>query len=353
MASPRDAERRLRPAFAIPWLDTDSGGSRLGILSVPLVDEMQNESLRLHTGYGLGSRFPHLALTATSTRFFPVYSLDVFRYQVWNGQEVDPETGDLFSRYVDEKGVAAHVQVSLLPLKSTIQLSWTNSVVESYLGTSREGRIQDVELEYSYQGSSGPWSRWLTLQGNISPKFLNKDFEYQKRGFSLGLAKVNDFLDSRWSLGLRGSRTDGRKTRELQESYQPLQTFIPGATSGYNNLSFPLSLSEKGLFKNRFGQNSARLNSSFDFPLVDDLDWLVKIFYISSLQFKSFFSYGGAWSGGLSDFEAKDDFIFSHSYAADLNFDVKGIHFSAGQGIGQVAGQPLEAFMTFSFDAIF
>ncbi len=30
----KPAEVRLRPAFAVPWLDTDAGGSRLGILSV-------------------------------------------------------------------------------------------------------------------------------------------------------------------------------------------------------------------------------------------------------------------------------------------------------------------------------
>lgn len=353
LAPPTPAKTRFRPAFAVPWLDADSGGSRLGILSVPLIDEMQNETVRIHAGYGLGSRFPHLALSASTSRYWPIYSLDLFRYQVWDGQGLDPDSGEIFSRYADEKGISAQTSFSLIPFHSTLAFSWTSSFIKSYIGNSREGHLNELGINYTYASSSGRWGRNFSLSQHFTPQLVNDIFEYQKFGYSLGISRRNIFLKSQFTLALRGGKTEGDKTRELKESYQPLQTYVPGASTGYNNLSFPLLLADRGLFKTRYGSNQGRLASTFDFPLVEDLDWLVRIFYLSSLNFKSFFSYGGAWSGSYDSLTPKTDLIFSHSYAADLNFDVKGVHFSAGEGVGQVLGQPMEVFMTFSFDAIF
>ncbi len=79
----------------------------------------------------------------------------------------------------------------------------------------------------------------------------------------------------------------------------------------------------------------------------------MRVFYISSLEGHAVVSYGGAWPGDWSDVKPGSDLDVSHAYSADLQFDVKGVHFSAGQGLGQVVGHSAEWFTTLSFDAIF
>jgi hypothetical protein len=179
-------------------------------------------------------------------------------------------------------------------------------------------------------------------------------FDYNHISASTNLA-MSLPLSSVFSVGLEGSRTRGKKMRDLKELYLPLKTFIPGSGGGYNRNSFPLTNGVGGLFSPRFGDTQARARANWTVPVIRNVEKLFWIIYGERLDFTAFYNYGGAWNGGSTGVPAQgwSRLIGAHGYSLDLQMENKGVRFNIGLGTGQVVRQPWEAYLTSGFDAVF
>ncbi len=347
------ARWRGRPVAALPWVGADTGGYNFGILSVPLMDEMQNETLRLTALYGLESRFPSTEVSLTSTRFWPVITLDAFRYQSWNGiYRWRDDAGQTRSEslYYDERGVRLSTSLFLAPLNSSLGLGIKSSELVPIGRRTRSGQLNEPFVSVDHQRSIGSFNWSMNILARGAPASLNEEFAYDNVAVGTVLSRGFSLLRSSASLTLDGSRTRGPRRKWLQEVYRPLRTFVPGDGGGLNNLSIPL-IGPGALFYPSTGDTQARAGVNWTFPLIPDLDTLVRLFYLERLDLTAFFNYGGAWRGS----EPPDlaNLIAAHGYNLDLLVDVKGLKFNTGAGVGQVLNNDWEAYITFGFDAIF
>ncbi len=217
---------------------------------------MQNESLRLHAGYGVASRFPHLAVTATSTRFWPIYSIDAYRTQTWNGEFKDEKTNLMRSAYVEERGAQTSVTIPFPRWNVGLEGRWKAALIEPYIGDARRGQLHEFGIGLRYAPSWGRWNHSFSLRHAETPSFANKTFAYQRWMLDALSRRPDPWSKGSYGFMAAASQTRGSKTRELREVYQPLQTYIPGVTKGLNDLSFPLIAVTGGLFDFRYGDNA-------------------------------------------------------------------------------------------------
>lgn len=349
------ANWRGRPVLLFPWLGADDAlGSQVGIVTVPLMDHMQNESIRLTLMYGLASKFPHQELSITSGRFKADVQLTLFRHQTWNGLLLDRLTGEAKNTYYDERGGRLELNRTFRVGSSLLNLGTgvKHSHLSPYLGILRIPRGFRTE----WSGSASVRSRvaglnWSNrLSTRLTRENWNENFDYDQismgTSFSRGL-----FWASRLSLGLEGSRTRGKKPMALQEIYRPLKTFVPGSGGGINQTSFAIT-ADQGLFSAIYGNTQARSKASWTLPLVPNFDALWYVIYVERLDFTAFYNYGGAWRGDKPS-AGWDKLIRSHGYNLDLQFDNKGVRFNTGMGVGQVIGRDFQLYATFGFDALF
>ena len=342
-----------------PWIGAeDAYGTQLGIISVPVMDHMQNDTVRATFMYGVASRYPNSEVSWINTRFWPTLKLDVFRAQTFNGTVTvtDVVNGENVPReqplYYDEKGVRGSSTWSFQNKGVTFDLGLKSSNLKPYIGpyNVREGHINEVRSDLSggkllgWRVTSG-WSLFAT----VVPESINSEFDYNQLGFSGNLGRPTGILNSTFGLGLEGSRTRGKKTRYLRESYRSLKTFVPGSGGGLNKNSFPF-IGTGSLFGGRYGDTQGRASANLVVPIVPDFDKLIWIFYLERLDFTAFFNYGGAWN--QRSYPLGEELVGAHGYNLDFQFDLKGIRFNLGAGTGQVLGRPFEAYLTFGFDAI-
>lgn len=349
----RPARWRGRPIFVFPWIGADDAlGPQLGIISVPLMDEMQNETVRYTALLGIYSRFPYQDVTITTNRFIPTWSLTAFRAQTYSGRYRDVETGELYSRYHDELG--AHVDGSYDMNWRYTAISFNGglktSVLKPYIGPSnRNGRLNESYAGVLLSGTNG---RKLFANTSVKTRMaspgVNKNFHYDV----VGVAATTGVLihKGKLELGIDTSRTRGPRRRDLQEMYSPLKTLIPGSGGGLNQNSGVLFV-DNGLFSQRFGENQARARILATHPIIQDIDKFAGLVYIDHLDLSGFLNYGTAWWG--EDLPKRSDFIAAQGYSADLFLDNKGVNFNVGLGLGQVLGSPWQPYWTFGFDALF
>ncbi len=347
------ARWRGRPVFAFPWIGADDAlGPQLGIISVPLMDHQQNETVRATILLGLFSRFPYQELALIENRFTPTWTIAPYRSQTYNGRYLDKETDQIFSSYLDEKGV--HVDGDLAQSWKDFSIVWNwgarGGHLAKYLGeSSHVGNYKEV-----YGAVSTGWhfaDRWRLLastQSRVAPKSINQKFEYNVVGASTSI--VRTIGDGSIDLGIEAERTRGSYRRDLQEMYMPLKTFLPGTGGGYNKNSYPIT-SDYGLFSPLFGDSQARTKLNVTHPLISDFDKFYGLIYIDRLDFSAFLNHGTAWNG--DKLPEKSRFLTAHGYNVDLLMDNKGVRFNCGLGIGQVIGQKWQSYATAGFDAFF
>ena len=347
------AKWRGRPIFVFPWIGADDAlGPQIGLISVPLMDEMQNETVRATMLVGVASRFPYQDVTLTSTRFEPTWSLGVFRAQTYNGRYRDRLTGLPVSGYLEEKGVHLDGSRDLQWKYLSIGADWgiKSSHLQKYIGPAR--RVGHLNEPYAGARMSvtngGRLFAGLGLKGRQAPPGLNKVFHYDVLGASANAGtKVGD---GKIELGVEGSRTRGPKRRDLQEMYQPLKTLIPGSGGGYNQTSYAVT-EDYGLFTPVFGENQARGKLLATHPVIRDIDKFAGLVYLSHLDLSGFINYGTAWRN--SELPKKSSLIAAQGYNLDLFLDNKGVNFNLGVGTGQVLGKAWQGYWTFGFDALF
>jgi len=351
--SSREAAWRGRPVFGFPWIGADALGNQLGMISVPLMDHMQDETVRLSLLYGVESRYPSTELSFYTSRFRTTWQFDLFRYQTFNGTYRNPTTNLSEVLYYDERGCRITAGRSMPTWNMDIDYGVKSSHLEPYLGPRRvrQGQLNEFFLNFSHgkRFRSFTWSNSLSLAATSEE--INDNFDYNKIGLGTTLSKGIPMGDrsSTLSLGLNGSRTRGKKTLFLREFYRPLKTFVPGSGGGLNEIN--VGLTGPGYLTNaQYGDNQARAKASWTVPLVEDLEKLVGIFYLQRLDFTAFFNYGGAWYG--SDLPTTDRLLKAHGYNLDLQSDIKGLTVNLGLGTGQVIGHAFEVYFLFGFDAL-
>ena len=344
---PRDAKWRGKSLFVFPWIGADGEGNTFGIRSVPLVDDMQTETVQVAALYGLQSKFPDLYLLADSNRFKTHISLAGFNRQTYNGatrthvlyyKETGAELN--FSRYYMNPGIS---------VTYGIKSAYFKPIIGPELF-----KIEGQEIQLSGQISKTisfthfSWSN--SLGGSSVPEGLNKTWDYNKvrASTSISIPIRLSSQSSTLSLGLSGSRTRGQKMKYLKEIYRPLKTFVPGSGGGLNGTNFPVS-GPGALTRSQTGDTQGRAKASWTFPLIPDLETLIGIFYLERLDFTAFFNYGGAWDGPNPD---PDFLVAAHGYNLDLSTDIKGITINFGVGVGQVLENDWDLVFKFGFDTL-
>jgi hypothetical protein len=350
------ARWRPRPLFLFPWIGADDAlGPQIGVVSVPLMDHMQNETVRATFLYGAYSRYPYQEVAVTSTRFLPTLSFAAYRSQTYNGLFRNSEGGTV-SSYLDEKGVRleSDSDFSALGGKGSFGAGFKYAHLKPYLGpfSVKRGFLAEPAVNFSLFHSFGRFSWSNSISGRAAPEALNETYDYNQIGAATNLGLSTGFLASKFTLGLEGSRTRGKEMRELKEVYRPLKTFIPGAGGGYNQNSFSLVGDDTGLFSPVFGDTQGRAKANWTFPVIREVDKLLWILYLERLDFTAFYNYGAAWNGPEPR-RGWDKLIRAHGYSLDLQLENKGVRFNAGLGAGQVIGRDPEIYMTTGFDALF
>lgn len=357
-------ERVTRPApwegrhiLTIPWIGGDDPqGTQFGIFSVPLMDNMQNEELRVSLLFGLKSKFPATDVTLTSNRFWPTLNLSAFRRQVWNGDYLIRADNSIKASYLDDRGVRFAAEFPWYFGQTTYTLS--TGMLASYrkpiIGPSQvlHGTLYEPFIGAGmFTRLSDRVSTRLHLNSRVAPGQINSVYDYNvlSGDATLSFPMIGS---SSGSLGLAASRTRGKsgKTPNLREVYTPLRTFVPGTGGGFNQNSYPLA-GHGSLFSARFGDTQVRTSANFTVPIVRDLDKYLWVFYFQRLDFSAFLNYGGAWYYDFQNY--KKSMITAHGYSMDLQFDNKGVKLNAGIGAGQVVRDKYQVFVKGGFDALF
>jgi hypothetical protein len=330
------AKTRFRHVLSVPWFGSDSHGMQMAFLSVPIMDHMQDYELRAFFGYGLYSRYANTALDLRVARFWPQLYLGAYREQVWNGEHEQE------LRFVDEIGSRLLADIHLYGLEVDIQSGLRHSLVKSYIGPSRDGRITEFFLGGDKQWQIKNVFPYQSAKVSTTPQVFGSAFNYTSYNASMGA--VTRFYDFSWDLGMDYAQTTGSKKRELTQYYIPYKVTTPGES--FNRMRIGLS-GGGGLFAPIYGDQSMRFKSHLTTPLIKDVDILVGLVYWDSISFSQYINYGRAWNDEMPKF------ILSHGYNMDAHFDFKGLKMRAGIGTGQVWTRVFEVYSILAFDALF
>ncbi len=361
---PKSISNRFRHVTTVPWLIQDPFGLAVGVLSAPLMDEMQNHEFRLTAFYGLSSKYASYNLQYINRRFWPTITASTYRELRYNGFLVfanqDGSGNSAFVSYMDEIGGDINFSYPLYTLGIQANLNIKSIYVSNFLNQDlspflRQGLLTTGSFNVSKNWRWSKFSVGLSVGGTTAPDYINNKFEYNqiRSGISLGLALP---FKSSLSLGVSGSRTRGTKTRNLKELYRPLITFVPGEGAGANQFHFnaadyATAIPRGSLFGARTGENQARSKADFNLPIIRPVDQVWGIAYVSRLDFSAFVNYGGAWNGDT--LPKNENLLLAHGYGLDLQLDIKGLNLNAGIGFGQVIGSPFDYYAQLGFDQFF
>jgi len=348
------AEWQPRPIFAFPWIGAnDALGYQLGVMSVPLMDHMQNETVYASVLYGLQSKYPNTEISLISTRFWPQLTLSLYRRQAWNGY-LYFSNGSVLSDYIDEKGArfAATTIFYFSPMTVSFSTGLLAARRDPYIGPrifASDGNLYQPFAALGFSGTAKKIAWNFSLSSQVAPAAWNRNYDFNVLGAQFNVKRPLPFLSSNLGLQLEAARTRGKgdKTPLLRQFYTPLKTFIPGSGAGYTQNSYPL-FGLGRLLQARFGDTKARAELDWDFPVIKDWDKLYWIMYFYELRFSAFVNYGGAWYQGYQN--PRSQMVLAHGYSMDMLFENKGVHFNLGVGIGQVRPGAGQVFLNAGFD---
>lgn len=357
------ARSNFRHVVSVPWLGQDSDGMQIALMSVPLMDEMQNQEVRAYLGYGLGGGYPHVQLSYHNNASVVNWDVSVFKYQLWDGRgninagKTDADGKDLAPLikevYLTEQGVNSTLSFYAARFKTALNLGLKLTELTNYKNgeTHRLGKLIETEASLVYGDRYGSWSWSLGGTSNVAPKASGSDFQYDKVGLFMSGAKSFNWREFTIKTSLSGSQTRGPKKRSLQEVYRPVRVFVPGAGGGgYNNFSAPL-VGQGSLFTAIFGNTKLEAETNLSLLLFEDIGWMYKIFYLDSVIATAYFKEGYIGYGKFD--QKKFTKVSSHGYQADSTIDVKGINLNFGLGIGQVVKEDWQSYLSFGFSALF
>ena len=351
---------RSRHIVSFPWLGSDDPlGAQLGLISLPLMDDLQNETLRATLLYGLKSSFPNLEITLQSNRWWPTLSATLLRRQLWNGTWAETKAGPAVPFYYDERGALFSLSLPLQWWRSKLisSVALRSSALSPYLGSTAvpSGGLHQLTASLAYQYTGSIYGLNLGLVGKTTPGWFNRAFDFSSAGVNASLQRSIKIAERslQGSLRFEYGHTFGvpGKSLLLQEYYTPMRIFIPGTATGFNQASFGL-LGRGRLFSALFGDTKGQLAANVQYPLIPAIDRQRWLFYFKELSLLAFTNYGGAWTQGEG--ERKDHLLAAHGAQTTVFFENKGVHFNLGLGLGRVFGDSLyQLYATFAFDAFF
>ena len=345
------------PVMWFPWIGgNDARGNQLGLVSIPLMDQLQNETVLLTFLLGIPSGYPDTFLSLESKRYWPTLRLILARQQKWNGRFIN-ERGNVSSAYVDQKSATFAASFPLFwgnRINLTITPAFTYADRRHYTGPRIpiEGQVAKPSLTTSLNFGYGRWMSQLTLGGAWAPEALNTEYDFNEFKANWRNSYNFWFLRSQGVISLEYARTRGveQKTPLLRQVYFPLRSFVAGSGGSIYGTNFGLS-GAGSLFDPRFGDTKARILASYSLPIVKDFDKLLWIMYLEEMRYTAYVNYGGAWR--QKALPPRDALLLSHNHNLDFLFENKGVHFSLGGGLGQVRRQSVQPYLSVGFRAIF
>lgn len=355
------AETRWSSPLYFPWIGgEDYKGTQLGIISIPLIDDLQNNTVRATFLYGVASGFPHIDVTYSNRSYNWPLDASIYKKQTYNGA-LTLSNGTTYVNYWNEIGTlirtskAKRLAGILTRLDAGLKIA--NLEEEYGLTFNNKGLLNEpfVNLSFS-KGFAGRYSLGLSIGVKYAGEAINENFDYTKIATSLNLSR-SMFSSSNLSIGVEYAQTRGEKMMLLREYYTPLKTHIPGSGGGLNQSNFQL-IGEGNLFGVFIGDTKMRTKLNFTAPIIDDLDQIVWILYAERLDFSAFINYGGIWDDGAGSTFDDASFIGAHGYNIDLQLENKGVRFNVGVGIGQLFNKEFttsdfEVYGKAGFDAFF
>ena len=352
------------PVF-FPWLGPHDALAQVGLISIPLVDDLQNHILRGTLLFGLSSQYPAVQLNYRNTRYSTPWDVNFFKQLTYNGF-----LKDYGSYYFDETGAQISASKSYsLPLpylyfsaSMGAKISYLDPYkMESYTGNYRgpSGLKNEPFLALSLVQRFPSWGSSLGLSGTLisAPGFLNEDrFDFHKLRYS---AQLNQSLlgISTLKLSVKYGQTRGKRMLLFRELYSSMTTFIPGLGNA-TSFEFPI-MGSGHLFRLSFGDSFLRHSAVLTTPLFSDLDTQIWILYAERLNWKLITHYGGAWNSLLGESYNTRPFLWAYATTLDLHLENKGVQFYVGLGLGKLHRTPYntsssyDAYANFGFQAFF
>lgn len=328
-----------RPLFLFPVAYPQDW--QVGIVSVPLMGVLQNETVEVRLGYAFKSGTPNIDFRFISTRYFPSLRFNVFKNRAFNGI-VDKQI-----HYLDAIGLGFTTGIKLHHMRGSVSLALgvggaqlTSEVAtQQNVGQGFEVNINSAATYHYHREDSHEFI--ASIWNKYYPFWLNPNFDYNRTGVNLNLRYRLPLLGLQVQGGGEASITVGGKSRNLREVYFPLDGRFAEISRGLVPTQTPLLYSHNSL-SSRYGDIQSRLRAALIYPVWQDIGKLFWILYTDRLNLTAFLNYGGAWD--IGDGLQADNFIFTHGYSADLLFNNSGVDLQLGLGTGWVDNKSVAVF---------
>lgn len=386
-----DSEAQWQPApvsyehwFSYPWaLPAFFFGPSVGLVSVPLRDEMERYQVAVYGTYRFDTDTTDVQVSYTTRRVLERFGVDLFTRERFNGlfyvgacpQESarncpsrQPRSGYRgYFHYLREHGVSLSGAYRFKPDSAELGMSASLSQVNpsSWLRSGAIGPQQfylsSVGLSYSFvpfetafyigddRHLGGSFLLWQSVAGmGVVENFsIGKVTDGNKRTipnqdsvhFQDLSANLGTSLNYRKNtLSLRGNigRTLGDDPLNLRQVFSPYRTYLLGTNSAVNRLNLPLAGSSR-LFNYYPGDWMFRTTLDYRRPLFSNLNARVTVLFLQSIDVEAVVGRGGVAQG--EDFKAVTT-VDSASAALRLNIDVKGVKIFPALAVGQIIGEP-------------
>ncbi|MCY4444700.1 MAG: hypothetical protein OXC44_07880 [Proteobacteria bacterium] len=352
------------PVF-FPWLGINdlstSAALQAGIITWPLVDDLQNHRVYATVLMGFKSLYPQVYVDYTNERFALPIVTRVFKQLSYNGRYNKNPKGEkrqVGLAYYDEIGGTISISdPQAIDLGRKFSVSYTLGYSLSQLN-AQTGPPNMTEGLRHLPYATVRLTRYLPMRTSLSlastvkyaPGFLNENFDYIKTLYSIRLNKAL-FSQSLLSLGTEYGSTRGKKPLLLKEYYTPIHIFIPG-TSGVSNRFRQPIFGEQYLWRiNIQGDTYLRTSAHFTTPIISDLDTQFWIFYAKKLNWSIFSDWGGIWSVEDNEKINTHPFLLAYASTIDLHLENKGVEFFLGVGIGRLHEKPVDLYLNVGFKA--
>lgn len=359
------------PVF-FPWLGYHPiRGDQFGLISVPLIDDLQNHLIRGTVLFGMNSYFPDLNVTYYGTRYrFPI-SVKIFRSLLYNGWLYDPSKKQHLTHYLNEFGGLFQFHYSSPP-HARLVLQYILGWKTSHLEANHTPHITSTGIKHEPYVSAQlrlklPLNFALSLRGALMAPlgWYNSGFDYHKLRLRLGLSQRISAFNRITTLEVASSyghtRGDPQQTLHLKELYTPILTMVTGAASterALNRIRRPLLGNHRFLYRIYFGDTYIRNIASLSTPILHDIDKQLSIFYLKQLTFNMLVNWGQTWwAQTWGEIEAQhfrlDRSVLAYASAIDLHLENKGVNFFIGLGIGNLVGEGMLIYNQLGFTALF
>ena len=353
--------RFTSPVF-FPWLGAqDYKGPQLGMLTIPLIDDLQNHQLRGIVLFGIGSYFPALNINYSNTRYRLPIELTIFKKLTYNGhfyidKNVRTKTE---ASYLNEYGLSLSTRDNvklidglyfeyILSLTSS-KLSYFDGPVDN-INAIRTLSKSTFSLYYKF---ANRFSTLFRTRFTLTPGIINNYvFDYYKSYYYIRFQKYF-FKKTKINIGTEYAQTRGAKTMTIKEIYTPIKIFIPGSGLTSNKLRIPIGGGQALFNSIILGDSLIRNSINLTTPIISDANKKISVLYLKSIEQRSYINYGGIWSKTKNQDIYTHPMILAYGTSTNLLLENKGVNFYLGLGAGSYHLKGIDFFINVGFDAFF